>query len=204
MGIRRRENEVEVPDGRRGRENGNTEDKVAAKQQTSFISEAHRKSLRYYNAGTGKCDLTEEQADEQERRREVYNRACDEESERRRRERMERWRNTPLDPAVQEALHGTPPEVAWAYLQCVLFHSFDAYPEQAEKLMEKYQPPYDQESLNLMLQNLNPKVGLSNFLEAGEITDLSDLIHKADPLEVLEQVLWMVTISSKWQSEVVI
>ncbi len=68
--------------------------------------------------------------------------------------------------------------------------------------MEKYQPPYDEESLQLLLQNLNPKVGLSNFLGCGKVTDLSDLIHKADPLEVLEQVLWMVTLSDQWQTEV--
>ena len=134
------------------------------------------------NWSAGKCDLTDEQADEQERRREIYNRACDEETERRRKERENRWRNTPLDPAVEEALHGTPPEVAWEYLQCVLFDAFDAYPEQAEQLRE-YQPPYDEEGLNLTLQNLNPKVGLSNFLGCGEVTDLSDLIHKADPLK---------------------
>ncbi len=155
---------------------------------------------RHMNWSTGKCDLTDDQADEQERRREIYNRSCDEELERSRQERAERWSKTPLGPAVREALHGVPPEVAWEYLQCVLFQAFEAYAEQAEKLMEKYQPPYDQESLNLMLQDLNPTVGLNNFLGCGKVTDLSDLIHMADPLEVLEQVLWMVTVSDQWQT----
>lgn len=51
-----------------------------------------------------------------------------------------------------------------------------------------------------MLQDLNPTVGLNNFLGCGKVTDLSDLIHMADPLEVLEQVLWMVTVSDQWQT----
>jgi len=135
------------------------------------------------------------------RRREARGLATERASERRRLERLEQWSKTPLDPAVEEALHGTSPEVAWSHLQCVLFQGFDTYPEKAEQLMENYQPPYDEESLQIMLQNLNPKVGLKHLLGCGTITDLSDLVHNADPLEVLEQVLWMVTLSSERQSD---
>jgi len=71
-------------------------------------SETTRQLLRYYNPSTGKCDMTEEQADEKERLREIYNRAADEELERRRQERLERWRNTPLDPEAREALGSLP------------------------------------------------------------------------------------------------
>jgi len=83
-------------------------------------SEATRRLFRYYNPSTGKCDLTEEQADERERRREIYNRAADEELERRRQERLERWRNTPLDPEAQEALGGLPPLQVWQDVQTLV------------------------------------------------------------------------------------
>jgi len=66
-------------------------------------------------------------------------------------------------------LNGTPPEVAWEYLRCVLLQAFDAYPEQAEKLMQQYQSAYDEESLELMLQDLNPRVGPNNFLGCGKV-----------------------------------
>jgi hypothetical protein len=68
--------------------------------------------------------------------------------------------------------------------------------------LEKYEHSYDAEELTLMLQGLDPRLGLGHFLGCGKITDLSDLIHKADPLEVPEQVLWMVTLSCEWQGSV--
>ena len=101
-------------------------------------SEATRRLFRYYNPSTGKCDLTEEQADERERRREIYNRAVDEEVERRRQERLERWRNTPLDPEAKAALDGLPPALVWEHIQGLVFQAFDLYPEQAQELIDTY------------------------------------------------------------------
>jgi len=92
-------------------------------------SEATRRLFRYYDPSTGKCDLTEEHADERERRREIYSREVDEELERRRQERLERWRNTPPDPQAKEALGGLPPALVWEQVQCLVFQAFDAYPE---------------------------------------------------------------------------
>lgn len=96
-----------------------------------LCSEATRRLFRYYNPSTGKCDLTEEQADERERRREIYNHAVDEELERRRQERLERWRNTPLDPEARAALDGLPLALVWEQIQGLVFQAFDLYPEQA-------------------------------------------------------------------------
>jgi hypothetical protein len=139
--------------------------------------------------------------DQVEGHRQSYGSTADQVLERRRLKRLEQWSKTPLDPAVEEALNGVAPGVAWSYLQCVLFQAFYVHPAKAEELMQKYEPAYDEQSLDVMLQNLNPKVGLKHFLGCGKIVDLSDLIHKADPLEVLEHMLWMVSLSSEWQSD---
>jgi len=149
--------------------------------------------------------LTEEQADERERRREIYNRAVDEELERRRQERLERWRNTPLDPEAREALDGLPPALVWQQIQGLVFQAFDLYPDQAQKLMDDYQPEYDQDSLCIMLQNLNPVVGINNFqvVNLDPTLNLKDLM-KSQLVDVLEKVLFMVTFSDKWLTEVVI
>src|SRR5271157_1347960 len=98
-------------------------------------SEATRRLFRYYNSATGKCDLTEEQANERERHREINNREVDEEVERRRQERLERRRNTPLDLEAKEALDGLPPALVWQQIQGLVFQAFDQYPNQAQKLM---------------------------------------------------------------------
>ncbi len=54
-----------------------------------------------------------------------------------------------------------------------------------------------------MLQNLNPAVGVNNFLEVNvdPKLNLKDLM-KSQPVDVLEKVLFMVTFSDKWQREV--
>lgn len=106
-----------------------------------------------------------------------------------------------LDLTTQTALHGVPPQVAWDQIQAQVFQAFEHQQEEADALLEKYQPPYDQTGLDLALQNLDPKVGLNNFQYIAQGVKL-DQIMKAKPLEVLEQVLRMVTISDKWQSEV--
>ncbi len=167
-------------------------------------SEGTRRLFRYYDPSTGRCcDLTEEQADEKERRREIYNRAADEELERRRQERLERWRNTPLAPEAKQALGDVPPAQVWQLVQVLVAHAFEAYPDEAEEVIVKYQPDYDQESLSLMLQNLNPAVGINNLVEVNSDPklNLQNLVKSANPPNVLEKVLFMVTLSSKWQSE---
>ena len=192
------------PDKRPGKRQKEAPDTTSSVAPDGLGSEATRQLFRYYNPSTGKCDLTEEQADERERRREIYNREVDGELEHRRQERQERWRNTPLDPQAKEALGVVPPALVWDQVQCLVFQAFDAYPEHAEELMVKYQPEYDQESLSLMMQNLNPAVGINNFVEVNSDPklNLQDLQKSPNPPHVLETVLFMVTLSSKWLSEV--
>jgi hypothetical protein len=52
-----------------------------------------------------------------------------------------------------------------------------SYPEKAEQLMENYQPPYDEESLQIMLQNLNPKVGLKRGPESPQVQGSQNLVR---------------------------
>lgn len=95
------------------------------------------------------------------------------------------------------------PALAWQYVQDQVYQAFEAYPEEAQKLMEKYQPPVDQEGLDLVLQHLDPVVGINNFQYVNQRqVDLKEVL-KAQPVKVLELVLEMITTSSKWQSEVV-
>ena len=107
----------------------------------------------------------------------------------------------PLDLRTKTALHDVPPQVAWDQVQAQVFQAFEHQQEEADKLLEKYQPPYDQESLSLALQNLHPSVGSNNFQYIAQGVKLDEIL-KAKPLTVLEQVLRMVTVSDKWQSEV--
>ena len=106
-----------------------------------------------------------------------------------------------LDLKTHSALAGVPPQVAWSQIQTQVFQAFESQPDEAQELMEKYQPPFDQTGLDLALQHLDPKVGVSNFQYIAQGVKLSSVM-KAKPLEVLEQVLRMVTLSDKWQSEV--
>jgi hypothetical protein len=53
---------------------------------------------------------------------------------------------------------------AWEQIQTLVFQAFEYQPDEAQKLMEKYQPPFlDQMSLDLVLEHLDPVVGLNNF-----------------------------------------
>ena len=93
--------------------------------------------------------------------------------------------------------------MVWHQVQDLVFQAFDLYPEQAQKLMDNHQPAYDEESLSLMLQNLNPVVGINNFQAANMDSklNLKDLT-KSQSVDVLDKVLFMVTLSNKWLSEV--
>jgi hypothetical protein len=157
--------------------------------------------LRLYNSATGKCDLSEEEA----RKREAYRQAESEAADRQRHERLERWRNTPLDPEAKQALGNVPPAAAWLELQDQVAGAFCDHPEEADVLLVKYeamyQCPYDLEGLLAMMGNLNPVVGINNFQYLNEKVNLKDVM-KSKPLDVLEQVLKMLTISDKWQSEI--
>jgi hypothetical protein len=109
------------------------------------------------------------------------------------------------DPEAKDALDGLPPAQVWEQIEGLVFQAFDLYPRQAQKLMDDYQPEYDQDSLGLMLQNLNPVVGINNFqaVNLDPTLNLKDLM-KSQSVDVLEKVLFMVTLSDKWQTEVAI
>jgi hypothetical protein len=199
----RREDGIE-PTGQ-NRRHEEARDQAGSKRLAPFLTDTERQRLRLYNSATGKCDLTEEQAEERERRREIYNRAADEELERRRQERLERWRNTPLDTEAQEALGGLPPLRVWQDVQTLVSQAFQAYPEESDALLEKY-PGVSEDRLILALSHLNPVVGVNNLVAVNSDPklDLQNLLKSANPPDVLENVLFMVTLSDKWLTEVAI
>ena len=106
-----------------------------------------------------------------------------------------------LDLTTRSALGSVPPQVAWSEIQTQVYQALAKEQEEADELMDKYQSPLDETGLNLRLQNLDPIVGMNNFQYIQKGINLN-AIMKAKPLEVLEQVLRMVTLSDKWQSEV--
>ena len=94
------------------------------------------------------------------------------------------------------------PRVAWSLIQTLLFQAFEYEPDEAQELWRKYQPSFrDEMSLDLALQHLDPVVGINNFQYLNEKVNLKDVM-KSKPLDVLAEVLKMVTISDKWQTEV--
>jgi hypothetical protein len=165
-----------------------------------LFTDREQQIMRFYNSATGRFDLSEEEA----RKKEARDRAESEAADRQRQERLERWRNTPLDPEAKEALGSVPPQVAWSLIHTLVFQAFEYSPDEAQKLWDQYQPSFhDQMGLDLALQNLNPVVGINNFQYLNEKVNLKEVM-KAKPLDVLEEVLKMVTISDKWQTEVLI
>lgn len=125
------------PDKKPRKKRGEAPDMTRSGGLDGLESEATRRLFRYYNSSTGKYDLTEEQADERQRQREIYNRAADEELERRRQERLERWQNTPLDPQAQEALGGLPPALVWEQLQALCFRHSMRIPNRRTNLWSR-------------------------------------------------------------------
>ena len=123
--------------------------------------------------------------------------------DRQRSERLETWPNILLDPKAKAALGDLSPVLVWSQVGNLVAHTFEAYPDEAGKLLDKYQPPVNQEWLYLALQHLDPVVGIKNLVEINDHPklNLKDLM-KSNPPDVLEKVLFMVTLSSKWQSEV--
>ena len=118
-------------------------------------------------------------------------------------EGLETSPNIRLDPGANAALGGLPPLLVWSQVVNLVAHTFEAYPDEADKLLDKYQPPVNQEWLYLALQHLDPVVGINNLVEINDHPklNLKDLM-KSNPPDVLEKVLFMVTLSSKLQSEV--
>lgn len=70
-------------------------------------------------------------------------------------------------------------------------HTFEAYPEEADKLLEKYQPLVNQEWLYLAIQHLNPVVGINNLVEVNSDPklNLQDLLKSANPPDVLARTV---------------
>ena len=170
---------------------------------SSWGSEASRRLLRYYNWGTGKCDLTEEQADEQQRRSKTYDLACRKESERRRKGLLAIWESTPLEPEAQDALQGTSPEIAWQGLLHLTIGAIDeSYPEANEiatalGLGLCLDDNIDLEDMCVMLSELNPIEGINQFNYINPESDLSDVWRKMTPLEALKGMVRIATLSDR-------
>ena len=92
----------------------------------------------------------------------------------------------------------------WSQVVNLVAHTFEAYSDEADKLLDKYQPPVNQEWLYVALQHLDPVVGINNLVAVNSDPklDLQNLLKSASPPDVLENVLFMVTLSNKWLSEV--
>ena len=106
-----------------------------------------------------------------------------------------------LETRARAALNGVLPQVAWNEIQTQVYQAFEHEQKEADELLEKYQSPFDQTGLDLALQHLDPTVGVNNFQYIAQGVKL-DQVMKEKPLKVLEEVLRMVTLSDKWQSEV--
>jgi hypothetical protein len=109
-----------------------------------------------------------------------------------------------LDPEAKAALGGLSPLLVWSQVGNVIAHTFEAYPDEADKLLDKYQPVVNQEWLYVALQHLDPVVGINNLVQVNQDPklDLCNLLKSVSPPDLLEKVLFMLTLSSKWQSEV--
>ncbi len=105
-----------------------------------------------------------------------------------------------LDPEAKAALGDQNPAAVWSLVETLVSQAFEVYPDEAQKLMGKYQPPVDEEQLDLVLQHLDPVVGINNLVAINGL-NFKNLL-KENPPDVLEQVLFMVTLSDKWQREV--
>ncbi len=138
-----------------------------------------------------------------EGRQEASPEATSEVEDRQQPERSETRQNIMLDPEAKAALGELSPVLVWSQVVNLVAHTFEAYPDEANMLLDKYQPPVNQEWLYVALQHLDPVVGINSLVEINDHPklNLEDLM-KSNPPDVLDKVLFMVTLSSKWQSEV--
>src|ERR1017187_323194 len=108
-----------------------------------------------------------------------------------------------LELGVKSQLGDQNPAAVWSLLESLVSQAFENYPDEAEKLLQKYDTGLSEEKVSLILQHLDPVVGFNNLVAVNSSPklDLKNLL-KTNPPDVLEKVLFMVTLSSKWQSEV--
>jgi hypothetical protein len=104
-----------------------------------------------------------------------------------------------LDPEAKQALGRVSPELAALQLRTLVSQVADIYPEETEKLRQKYEYPVDLTNMLEVLGIMDP-VRLANQLHyADPKLDLQNL-PKQDPLKVLEALLKMFTQSDRYQS----
>lgn len=176
---------------------------LSASTTGNWGSEASKRLLRYYNWGTGKCDLTEEQADEQARRRRAYDQSCIEESERRAVALSAIWKRTPLEPAAKSALRGTSLEIAWQGLLHLTIGAIDESYSEANEIATALglglglDINMDLEDMYVMLSELNPIEGVNQFSYVNPDADLSDVRRKMSPLEALKGMVRIIAVSDR-------
>lgn len=161
-------------------------------------SEKETFDLRYYNGATGRCDLSEDDV----LKRRARDQAEVEELERRRQERLERWRNTPLDPEAKDALGNAHPEVVWLYIQLQAADAIENNHEESVKLADDeveldVNLPGDLTDLIVFMGNANPRKAINDFHYANPEFDLKKDMRYMDPLQTLKAVLQMF-VSDRW------
>ena len=123
--------------------------------------------------------------------------------QRRRQECLEKWQNTPLEPAAAVALGGTSPETAWSDLLDLILRATDeCYPE-AEKAAKEmglgvtFGIDMDLTDIWMMFSELNPIEGINQFNYLNPGYHLSEVSKKMHPLEALIGMIRILALSDR-------
>jgi hypothetical protein len=168
---------------------------IASENPSRRLKEAYDKRL--YNGATGRCDLTDEEAQKKEAR----DKAEWEALQQRRQERLERWCRTPLDPEAKDALGKAQPEVVWLYIQLQAADAIENNYEESARLAAEVELdvylPGDLTDLMVFIGNTNPRKAINDFHYADPEFDLRQNTGGMDSLQTLKAVLQMF-VSDRW------
>jgi hypothetical protein len=101
-----------------------------------------------------------------------------------------------LDPEADEALGMVSPELAWLQVGYRVRQFVDAYPDLAATMGRAMDLQMDYEDLDVLLQEIDPIVGINQLHYIQSDLNLQDLDHQPGA-KVLEGVIKIFTISDR-------
>ena len=112
-------------------------------------------------------------------------------------------KDPPLDFNAQVALGPLSPQGAWSIAQDKVEQALEDQREQAQSLADKLDLRLALDSLPLWMSQLDPVAGINNlhYINHSKEHNLNlRELQKVPPLEVLEAVIRILTVSDRWAS----
>src|SRR5579872_3392782 len=95
-----------------------------------------------------------------------------------------------LDAGAESALGKVSPQLAWEQIKALVEQAIEVYPNESQKLVEKYSLPVDLSDLEENLEEISPIRAVNEFHYSNPDFNLKDVL-KAEPLQALEALIKM-------------